>query len=263
MNSNLITVQAKRNRAILKSLVDENRLRKVSQFTGGAERIYESARTRGEITYGLKPWYCSAEIIENGADVVFIGANPGGGEQDWKDDLCSGGLEAPYERRRQYQAWLDDEHWGTSGDKQRGLQARVLEAFDILFTGNGEATLRNAASLNVVPFRSTGVEDLSTRTWNDGVKWSLGVIEHISPRVIVCLGSGVSKSAWSLFAGHKNGFRMTEHEERHVYNRFCLKRGRATRQLGGTLVIGLPHLSRIYDMQRLREVAKGWEIRSN
>ncbi len=237
-------------------------MRKTRQFTHGANRIYKRARSRSEITYGTKPWYCSVDKIENGAAVVFIGANPGGEKQEWKDDLRSGGLEAPYEKGRQYQAWLDDKHWGTSGDKQRGLQARVLEAFDILFSGDGETTLRNAASFNVVPMRSGNIGNLSKETWRDGAAWCISVLEHISPSIIVCLGNGKSpsRSAWSVITDKRCGFGITRYEERPVNGTYNLKRGCASLKSKDTLIIGLPHLSYPVNMEKMREAAMGWEI---
>ena len=262
MSEKILSVETERYRAVLKSLDKDVKLRKVKQYARDAERIYKRARSRSEITYGTKPWYCSVDKIENGAEVVFIGANPGGKKQAWKDDLLSGGLEAPYEKGRQYQAWLDDKHWGTSGDKQRGLQARVLEAFDILFSGDGEPTLRNAASFNVVPMRSGGVEDLSKQTWDDGVQWCSDVTENISPKVIVCLGNRKSpgRSAWSAVTDRRSGFGITRYEERPVNGTYNLKRGRASLKSKDVLVIGLPHLSYPVDMRKLRKAAKGWEI---
>ena len=265
MSEKIISIETKRYRAVMKFLDKEVKLRKARQFTRRAKHIYKRARSRSEITYGTKPWYCSVDKIENGADVVFIGANPGGRKQAWKDDLRSGGLEAPYEKRRHYQAWLDDEHWGTSGDKQRGLQARVLEAFDILFSSDGESTLRNAASFNVVPMRSNEVDKLSRQTWNEGAKWCLDVLDHISPSIIVCLGNGKrpGRSAWSVVADERYGFGIREYEERPVNGTYNLKRGLASLKEKDALVIGLPHLSYPVNMRNLREAAVGWEIKSD
>ena len=48
---------------------------KVQEFTLRAEKMYQQAQSRGEEVYGIKPWYSSVSLIENGTDIAFIGAN--------------------------------------------------------------------------------------------------------------------------------------------------------------------------------------------
>ena len=233
---------------------------KVQGFTLRAKQMYEQAQSRGEEVYGIKPWYSSVSLIDNSADIAFIGANPGGGRVDQINDEKLGYLQLPYDEDLQYQAWLDDRHWG-----DKDLQMRAIEAFGILYGGRdkGKDALRNAASFNVVPMRSSGVDKLSRQTWNEGVKWCLDVLDCISPSVIVCLGNGKSpgRSAWSVVADKKYGFGRTEYEERPVNGTYNLKRGRASLKSKDVLVIGLPHLSYPVDMRKLRRAAKGWEIK--
>ena len=230
-------------------------MKKVTEFTQRAEKMYQAAKSRGEEVYGIKPWYSYASSIENGADVAFIGANPGGDRVDQTNDEQLGYLQLPYDENQQYQAWLDDRHWG---DKK--LQIRAIEAFEILFVGSakGKHVLRNAASFNVVPMRSSNVNKLSKQTWDEGINWCMDVVAHISPKIIVCLGNGETKSAWSVF---KRG--MTEVEKRPIYNNFSIKRGRANYRFNNALVIGLPHLSRVHGMRQLSEAAMGWEIKAD
>ena len=225
---------------------------KVQEFTLRAKQMYEQAQNRGEEVYGIKPWYSSVSLIENGTDIAFIGANPGGRRIDQTNDEQLGYLQLPYDENQQYQAWLDDRHWG-----DEDLQRRAIEAFGILFGSidRGRDALRNTASFNVVPMRSSDVNKLSRQTWNEGVNWCLDVVASVKPKTIICLGNGEAKSAWSVF---KEG--MTEVEKRPIYNNFSLKRGRADFRFNNALVIGLPHLSRVHGMQQLREAAKGWEI---
>ena len=225
---------------------------KVQEFTLRAEKMYEQAQSRGEEVYGIKPWYSSVSLIENGTDIAFIGANPGGGRIDQTNDEQLGYLQLPYDENRQYQAWLDDRHWS-----DKDLQRRAIEVFGMFFgsRNRGRDALRSAASFNVVPMRSSGVDKLSRQTWGEGVNWCMDVVANVEPKTIICLGNGETKSAWSVF---KRG--MTEVEKRPIYNNFSIKRGRADFSFNNALVIGLPHLSRVHGMQQLREAAEGWEI---
>ena len=226
---------------------------KVDELTQRARNICEEAVARGDKVYGMKPWYCSVDIVEDGARIAFIGANPGGGRQEWDEDVESGGTCAPYDKGLQYNAWLDDEH---SGVGQVGLQNRVKETFHILFGEKGKDILREAACFNVVPLRSQNVEKLSKETWRAGSDWCLNVVEHVSPEVIVCLGNG-QRSAWNMFA--KIG--ISECGREKVYNNFYIKRGYVpVGELGSSLVIGLPHLSRVKKMKALRIAAEKLKV---
>lgn len=235
---------------------------KVREFTLRANQMYEEALNRGEEVYGIKPWYSSVRSIENGADIVFLGANPGGARVDQINDEQSGYLQLPYDENLHYQAWLDDRHWG---DKE--LQKRAIEAFEILYSSGerGRDALRNAASFNVVPMRSSDVNKLSRQTWNEGAKWCMEVLDHISPSIIVCLGNRKrpGRSAWSVVADERYGFGIPEYEERPVNGTYNLKRGFASLKEKDALVIGLPHLSYPVNMRKLREAAIGWEIKSD
>lgn len=224
----------------------------IDEFDRRAKEMLKGATTRGEPVYGIKPWYCSVRIIENGAKVAFIGANPGGGPQSEEDDKQRSILRLPYENKK-YNAWLDDTHWENGGEQQQ----RAIEVFRIFFgPQRAERILRNAACFNVVPLRSKEVKDLSLETWKKGVSWCVDVLEHVSPKVIVCNGNGNRRSAWSVFR-----LDITELEERKIYNTFSLKRGRiACGKLAGALVIGLPHLSRMKSIRCLKNAAAGWEI---
>ena len=230
---------------------------KVDEFTRRAASFHKDALARCEKIYGMKPWYCQVNLIENGARVAFIGTNPGGGKREQKIDRESGGVEAPYDENRQYNAWLDDEHLrGSLGKNRTELQSRVKEAFRILFGERGESVLRRAACFNVVPLRSCDVSKLSGETWTAGSAWCLDVIKHVSPEVIVCLGNG-PRSAWSLLANQQIEIGMDDCERQKVYNNFYIKQARISAGcLKGSLVVGLPHLSRVVNMRCLRRAAR-------
>lgn len=224
------------------------------RFESSAQEMLKEAESREEPIHGVKPWYCSASLIERGAEVAFIGANPGGKSQSEADDSRLGILERPYNGESLYNAWLDDTHW--EGD--RGHQQRVAAAFEILFGSNGRDILRKAACFNVVPLRSSGIKDMSTRTWNNGVDWVSDVLEHVRPSTIICNGNGSGRSAWSALSGSRFGIEVIE--EPTVYHNFRLKRGRIRRgTLSGSDVIGLPHLARMRSIPRLRQAVQRLE----
>ena len=221
------------------------------RFEKRSRGLLKEAKARGEPVYGIKPWYCSASIIEVGANVAFIGANPGGGPQSEEDDRRLGYLKRPYDHESRYNAWLDDKHW-----EDRGLhQQRAIEAFEILFGAQGRGILRGAACFNVVPLRTGNVATLAQATWESGVDWVTVVLEHVAPEVIVCNGNGSGRSAWNVFSDRR--FDTTEMDEVKVYGTFRLKRGRIARGiLAGAEVIGLPHLARMRSMPQLRDAAR-------
>ena len=221
------------------------------RFERSAQELLKEAVSRGEPVYGVKPWYCSASLIEKGAEVAFIGANPGGGSQSEADDRRLGILKRPYDDGSLYNAWLDDTHWEGDG----GHQQRVAAAFEILFGSNGRGILRKAVCFNVVPLRSSGINAVSTTTWRSGVDWTSDVLEHVQPSTIICNGNGSGRSAWNVFSGSRIGIGAVE--EQKVYGTFRLKRGRIARgTLSGAEVIGLPHLARMKSIPQLQQAAQ-------
>ena len=226
---------------------------KVRQFERRAKKLLEDAKSRGEPVFGIKPWYSAAEIIESGAKVALLGANPGGGSESEKEDERLGVLRRPYEES-QYNAWLDDQHWEAATGGMSSHQKSVREAFKILFRAHGEEVLRGAACFNVVPVRTSSVDDLSRITWKSGIDWVMAVLEHVAPEIIVCNGNGAGRSAWGAL-------RIPQPEQRNMYGTFRLKHGKiANGMLAGVRVIGLPHLARMRSTAKLRSAAVGWEI---
>ena len=222
-------------------------------FERKAEALLRDAESRGDAVYGMRPWYCSVSIIEKGAEVAFIGANPGGGAESEKTDKRLGVLAWPYDYD-DYCAWLDDRHWEGSGP---GHQKRAQGAFEILFGQRGQEVLRNAACFDVVPIRSTGIGELSEGTWQSGVALAMEVLAHVRPRLIVCNGNGEGKSAWGVFRGQDQRFGLEVLAKASMTKKFSLKAGRITRgELAGVEVIGLPHLARMTSLPQLEAAAK-------
>ena len=166
----------------------------VRSFESRAEALLTEAESRGEKVHGIKPWYCSARVIESGTKVAFIGANPGGGEQAQVDDRKLGVLNRPY-TDPDYNAWLDDTHWGGTGVRQE----RARETFGILFGPQGARVLKGAACFNVVPVRSVDTDKISQATWKKGADWFADVLEHVAPRIIVCNSNKVGLNRLGVF----------------------------------------------------------------
>ena len=220
-------------------------------FERKAEALLIEAKARGEPVYGMRPWYCSASIIEKGAEVAFIGANPGGGADSEETDRLLGVLKWPYDYD-DYCAWLDDRHWKGSGP---GHQRRAWEAFEILFGQQGLEILRKAACFEIVPLRSIGIGALSDETWQSGAALAMEVLAHVRPRVIVCNGNREGRSAWGFFRDQRFGMEVLAQE--WMNKKFSLKAGRITRgEIAGAEVIGLPHLSWMRSPPKLEAAAK-------
>ncbi len=89
-----------------------------------------------------------------------------------------------------------------------------------------------------------------------GAFWCLDVTEHVSPEMIICLGNGNGRSAWSIFASRWMGAGVKDVKQREIYNNFSLKVCRISQgALKGALVVGLPHLSRVRSMDAVRDAA--------
>ena len=233
----------------------------ISKYTKKAEDICIAAECRGENVHGIKPWYSSVRNFHNGANVAFIGANPGGGQASRTTDDQLGVLSWPYDDSRQYNAWLDDMYWESSSNDSTASQLRVRKTFSILLGARGEDMLRTAACFNVVPVRSSDVSKLSKCTWSARVSWCLDVAEYVAPELIICLGNSKGRSAWSVFAGRWRGTGLENPREEKVYGTFLLKRGEISQGvLRGTSVIGLPHLSRVDDLKALRRAAEKLDL---
>ena len=219
-------------------------------FERKAEALLMEANARGDAVYGMRPWYCSASSIEKGAEVAFIGANPGGGAESEATDRQLGVLNWPYDYD-DYCAWLDDRHWKGSGPSH---QKRAWKAFEILFGQRWREVLRSAACFEIVPLRSIGVGALSDETWRRGAALAMEVLAHVRPRVIVCNGNGEGKSVWGVLRGSNLGIEKEKKVE--VYGTFRLKVGRiAHGEIAGAEVIGLPHLARMNSLPPLKAAA--------
>lgn len=194
--------------------------------------------------FGAKCWYGDAIFIEHGADLAFVGVNPGGGPEDQQHDLAAGFLERPYAIRG-YSAWLDGP-WSGNGPAH---QAAVHRVYRVLFGSSWEAQLRRSASFNVSPFRTTSEADLPKVLKLESVDWFFTVLNRVSPQLVICEG----KLPWDALLSH--GARLVREE--HAYNVAWVRE--ATMQSEGLelRIIGLPHLSR-FRGDRVFEVLAGF-----
>ena len=143
--------------------------------------------------FGVKCWYSNKSIFEKSATRVFIGINPGGDRASQELDLRKGYLELAH-TKPDYNAWLD-EMWPDNGPKH---QEAVVRTFQSMYGPIWEKQMRDTACFNIVPLRSTSVAKLSPQAWQMGKDWFREVLEHLTPRLVVCNGNSRNKSPWSV-----------------------------------------------------------------
>jgi hypothetical protein len=193
-----------------------------TEFAVALERriahAYRSSRNR----LGWRLLY-SPEHVLDGADVAFIGMNPGGEVDD--PDHAEFAMQA---KRSAYR----DETWPSGSQR---LQQQALALFDRL-----EVAPENVLAGNLVPYRSPNWDSLpdpeqaimfGTEIWG-------AIIERARPRCVVTYG----KVANDAVAGM-----LDVRETKSVpvnWGTNCAMRGRFELEAGRGTWIGLPHLSR-------------------
>lgn len=214
------------------------------KFQKEAERI-EDALHDPKI-FGVKCWYSDARLIEDGAEVAFLGINPGGDKDSQDLDKKAGSLKFPYTRKG-YSSWLDETWLRTNH------QEAVYELFQTIYGAEWETKLRGTACFNAVPLRTRKQEDLSKQAWKMGTRWSMKVLEHVSPKLVLCNGSGGSRSPW---AAVHDAFTLEDIREIPIMTTAAIKSGViANGKLNGTRVIGLPFLGRFKRPAVFQELA--------
>ena len=186
--------------------------------------------------YGVKCWYSDARLIEDGAKRVFVGINPGGGDADSQSDIDNGYLARPYAQPG-YNAWLDEKEWSRH-------QEAVEQAFKAMFGARWRTTLKRTACLNVSPFRTHDAGMLPDKAWSWSIGWFTEVLEHISPRLILCNGSGEYKSPWSVL--HKK-YDLEKLPSTYIGAKAFIKEAYIKQKgspLHGARVVAMPNLGR-------------------
>lgn len=190
-----------------------------------ADEIQAAYQKRGN-TLGWRLLASPAHVLE-GAEVAFIGMNPGGQREEPDQPRFAPDHGSAYE----------DEIWGNAPPGQSKLQRQV----QALFAGLGVAPSDVLAG-NLVPFRSpdwSALQDkqgslaFGQRLWKD-------IVARAKPSLVVTMGG----PTFDALAGAL----MTEATEKHLLGWGTVAGRRAV--FDGGALIGLPHLSRFGVMKR-------------
>lgn len=186
--------------------------------------------------HGVKCWYCDADNIERGSDILLIGLNPGGDENSRRIDEENNYLKLPY-MKRGYNSWMDED-WP---DKGRRHQQAVSRVFKIMFPLDWERKLRSSACTNVFPVRTVDVDAIDDDGWAFAETWFQKIMAHVQPKIIICNGNNNRNSAWSYLFRH---FGCTLTNEVDIGAGGRVKLGSFNADGAERTVLGLPSLSR-------------------
>ena len=191
--------------------------------------------------YGVKCWYSAARLFDQGAQIAFIGINPGGGDDSHShQDKDNGYLEKPY-KDTNFNSWLN-ESWGGKPPGSSGHQLSAQRVFKILYGDDWKKVLRNTACFNVAPFRTGNVDELPSGAWEAATYWFKQVIEHVKPKLIICNGNGEGLSPWSVIS---DKYKLDSENRIQIGKaKAYLKQGVIqSAPLKNTRILALPHLS--------------------
>lgn len=166
---------------------------------------------RADFAYSnIKPWYNPRWMFQprpRGVERVFVGINPAGNPNTPGpvNGLQCGNGRCDHDRLSYYDAepcdrpyndWLDARCWPGRGPHH---QKRTRRVFKNLYRKRWEQRLRQTSCFNVCPLRTESADDIPDCVWHKSVAWFLEVLENLSPRTIICNGSGKSgKSPWAV-----------------------------------------------------------------
>lgn len=213
----------------------------------------------------IVPWFSAPCMFEGPADRVFLATNPGGNPDHFTRRLRPGTRDSAGDMSegRRFNRWLD-ESWGEGKPKPAGEarnQVAVKRAFDALYgDGLGEQVLRDTPCFEVCPLRTYEARDIPYTVWDASVLWCHEVLEYLRPKTIISNGNreGVL-SAWSAVQRMYGMYGFERLGKRQLFGNAALKWGRVTSgSLQGTILIGMPHLSRFGDRRlynALRELS--------
>lgn len=189
------------------------------------DKIEQAYKTSGN-SMGWRFLSCPAKNLE-GAEVAFIGLNPGGSSVDADHGEIAMSEGSAYR----------DERWAGYEAGQSPLQKQVLSLFALL-----KQRPEDVLSGNLVPFRSPDWKTLADPEFS--VRFGEGlwaeVLEIARPSLVVTMGDQATKSVCKLLNVQKL-------ERKKVgWGNVSAKRG--THEYG--TIVGLPHLSRFGIMNR-------------
>ena len=207
---------------------------------------------------GFLCWYCDANLIEKGAEQVFVGINPGGDSKDDDRDLKEGNLEKAY-TIPEWNIWLDGEH--------HAYQKAVCQLFEAMHGPGWEQKLRFTACFNVFPFRSYKWKNLvrDYKLWSPLAGWFEAVLLQIKPKRIICSGNAAPKrsasarpSNWGPWCAIKKQFKTDRiFDPVPLWSNYTLKGRRIKHgRLAGTTVLGVPNLGRVKGPTLIKETQK-------
>ena len=169
----------------------------------------ELCKKHGHLASGRCPnfmlLYSTPETFERPADVMFVGWNPGGGE----DAADRHPHRTPFDKRRGWSPYLD-ETWdkpvratgGNSARFEKGEHPmqRAVQSTAELIAGSqrsGIDLIRASPAGNLIPFRSEASDDLPRALQGEGIRIGLELVSLARPRLLVLL-SGKQKLWESL-----------------------------------------------------------------
>ena len=185
---------------------------------------------------GFLCWYCDANLIEKGAEQVFVGINPGGGSADDILDLQEGNLEKPYTISG-WNIWLDGEH--------HAYKQAVCRLFKIMQGPGWKQKLRSTACFNVFPVRTMEWKALvrEYKLWDPLAEWFQSVLVEIKPKRVICSGNDNSLGPWAAIKKQFKTDRIFDAVplwSNYKLKGCRIKYGRQT----GTKVLGFPNFGR-------------------
>ena len=219
------------------------------------KKAYDIAKQFEKEIHGVKCWYSVARLFSQRAERVFVGINPGGGEESDSKLKKSKIRQQPSYKNPRFNAWLD-ESWGKPPGKAM-LQRKVRCVFETLYEDNWENVFRNTPCFNASPFRSQDINKLPEDAWRASKSWFQEIMEHLKPRVIICMGNG-ERSPWNILC---DVYSVDKKPQDLIQRRtYYLKQGAiSTSPLIDTRIIALPHLKRIGKdnlIRRLRSLSQ-------
>jgi hypothetical protein len=152
----------------------------------------------GSADHWAKPFYSSVTTLIPGTARAFIGLNGAGNRTGHQYDLEDKNHERVWESPT-FNALLD-ERWGDEGRVFSAGAAPLQRAVRAVFTemyGDGwETALRSSACFNIMPISSRGQADpVVLRHWASGLRWGIGLLEYLRPKLLVMNRNGEKRSA--------------------------------------------------------------------
>lgn len=185
--------------------------------------------TSGAVFYSAPP------AFDGCRPVYILGLNPGGDPATQAENTVRRNFQSWAEQVEPYSAYID-EIWGGSVAGEHGMQPRIRHMANAL-----AIDLRHTPASNVVFVRSATEEKLQAKKRDLlGACWPVhrAVIESLSSRVIICLGSTAGRWVRECMGAHEQFDSFKETNDRGWTST-------AHRSSVGTFVCTLTHPGRV------------------